>query len=271
MKNEKPLDKLSKKKLIDKKIAIFVPVYNSASALPQVIDRIPEKLKKKVREIFVIDDASSDSSYLTIIGYQSKKRISNLKIIKNKTNLGYGGNQKKAYKYAIKNKYDIIVMLHGDAQYAPEKISLILQPLEKNEASMVFGSRMKGNPLKGGMPLWKYVGNKMLTSFENIFLGLNLSEYHSGFRAYDVKALNKINLDACTNGYSFDTDILIQFKINNLKIMEKPIPTHYGKESGGVTFFKAFLYGYNIIKSILHYYFASHFKLSKSKNKSILS
>ena len=247
----------------NKKIAIFIPVYNSASALPQVIDRIPKNLKRKVREIFVIDDASSDTSYLTIIGYQSKKKISNLKIIRNKKNLGYGGNQKKAYRYAMKHKYDIIVMLHGDAQYAPEKISLILQPLEKNEASMVFGSRMKGHPLKGGMPLWKYIGNKMLTKFENIFLGLNLSEYHLGFRAYDVKDLAKIDLDACTNGYSFDTDILIQFKINNLKIIEKPIPTHYGKESGGVTFLKAFSYGYNIIKSILCYYFTSRFKSLK--------
>ncbi len=245
-----------------KKIAIFIQAYNTASTVPVVLDRIPKSLKKRVAEIFVIDNASSDSTYLTIIGYKAKEHLPNLKIIRNKKNIGYGGSQKKAYNYAIKKDFDIIVMLHGDAQYAPEKIQLILEPLENGEADMVFGSRMSGNPLKGGMPLWRYIGNKSLTKIENLVLGLNLSEYHSGFRAFSCEALKKVQFEKCSNNYTFDTDILIQFKINNFRIVERPIPTHYGIESKSPTLMHTIIYSYNILKSLFYYYI----KAKKNKN-----
>lgn len=237
-----------------KKIAIFIPTYNAGSTVPLVIDRIPEDIKKRVKEIFVIDNASPDNTYLTIIGYKAKKNMSNLKIIRNERNLGYGGSQKKAFRYAIKKRYDIIVMLHGDAQYAPEKIPLILKPLEEEKADMVFGSRMREAPLKGGMPLWRFFGNRMLTLLENLILGLNLSEYHSGFRAFSCDALKQVPFNLCTNDYNIDTDILIQFKLKGLRIEERPIPTHYGKESKSPTVKQTFLYSYNILKSLYYYY-----------------
>lgn len=233
-----------------KKILIFIPTYNAARTLPFLIDRIPDTLKRKVKEILVADDASKDNSHLIAIGYKKQKGMRNLKVIKHEKNKGYGGNQKFAYQYAIDNGFDIVVMLHGDAQYAPEMIPELLEPLEDEKVDMVFGSRMKGNPLKGGMPLWKFIGNKITTKIENLVLGLNLSEYHSGFRLYSCKALKKIPFRRCSDYFDFDTDILIQFKLAGLKIGEKKIPTHYGDEKCHVNYYTYFS---NIFKSLYQY------------------
>ena len=243
-----------------KKILIFIPTYNAARTLPLLIDRIPHGLKKKVKEILVADDASQDNTHLIAIGYKKQKGLRKLKIIKHKKNKGYGGNQKFAYQYAIDKGFDIVVMLHGDAQYAPEKIPYLLDPLEKEKADMVFGSRMRGHPLKGGMPLWKFVGNKVSTILENWILGLNLSEFHSGFRLFSTKALKKVPFHLCSNYFDFDTDILIQFKLANLRIVERPIPTYYGNEKCHVNYYNYFL---NIYKSL------SQYVLSKNRIKKV--
>jgi len=233
-----------------KKIAIFIVAYDAVNTLAQVIDRIPRSLKKKVEEIYVFDDYSNDDTYLLGVGYKQTHNMHNLNVYKNTKNLGYGGNQKKGYEYAIKKGYDIVVMLHGDAQYAPEKIPDLLPLLEKDKADMVFGSRMTEHPIKGGMPLWRYAGNKILTWIENKALGLNLSEFHSGFRAYSCKALKKIQLNNCGDDYHFDTDILIQFKLAGMRIRETPIPTHYGKESHRIGVWRSIEYGLNILKAL---------------------
>lgn len=187
------------------------------------------------------------------MGYKCLHNIKKLNIYRNEKNLGYGGNQKKGYEYAISKNYDIVVMLHGDVQYAPEKIPELIKPLENNEVDLVIGSRMLDSPLKGGMPLWKFIGNKFLTKLENYVLDLDLSEYHSGFRAYNVKKLKEINFDLLNNDYNFDTDIIIQFKEKNFRIKEIPIPTHYGKESHQIGFIKSFKYGAKIIKTMFKY------------------
>ena len=232
------------------KIAIFIVTYNAVNFIDSVLDRIPENIKKKVKEIYVFDDASKDNTYYAAIGYKTIKKFKKLHIFKNRVNLGYGGNQKAGYKYAIKKGYDIVVLLHGDGQYAPEELSKLLKPLEEDKVDMVFGSRMRGRPLKGGMPLHKFIGNKILTLIENLFLGLNLSEYHSGYRLYNCHALKQVPFDRCSNDFHFDTDILIQFKIKKLKIAEIPIPTHYGKEISYVNIFK---YGSSILWSVVSY------------------
>ncbi|MBI5224909.1 glycosyltransferase family 2 protein [Candidatus Micrarchaeota archaeon] len=237
-----------------KKIAIFIPTYNAAQTLPIVLDRIPREIKQKVKEIFVVDNNSSDNTYMTAVQYKSKSKLNNLKIIKNERNLGYGGSQKKAYKYVLDKGYDIVVMLHGDAQYAPELIPQLLKPVEEGKADLVFGSRMKGNPLKGGMPFYRLIGNKVLTAIENYVLEMNLSEYHSGYRVYSCAALRKLPFEKCSNDYHFDTDILIQSRIKNLKIKEIPIPTHYGKESHSPTIVQLIKYTLNILKAMLDYW-----------------
>jgi len=239
--------------MAEKKIIIFIPTYNAAETLPIVIDRIPEKLRDRVKEILVLDNASPDNTYMTAVKYKSDRKLHKMRVIRNERNLGYGGSQKKAYEYAVKQGYDIIMMLHGDAQYAPEKIPLILKPLEKGEADMVFGSRMSGDPLGGGMPLWRYLGNRVITVAENLVLGLNLSEFHSGFRAFSCKALKKIPFKKSADDYHFDTDILIQFRLANMRIAEEPIPTHYGKESRSPTVVQTINYTINIFFSLIEY------------------
>ncbi|MDO8339024.1 MAG: glycosyltransferase family 2 protein [Candidatus Burarchaeum sp.] len=236
-----------------KKIVIYVPTYNVAHTLPLVLDRIPAELKTRASELLIIDNASSDNTYLTAVQYKKDKKLHNMHVIRNERNLGYGGSQKKAYQHAIDEGYDIIVMLHGDAQYAPEKVPLILGPLEKDEADFVFGSRMTGNPLGGGMPLWRYVGNRVITFCQNLVLGLHLSEYHSGFRAFSCKALKKIPFQRCADDYHFDTDILIQFRLANMRISEEPIPTHYGKESRSPTVVQTVNYTINIFIALAEY------------------
>lgn len=233
------------------KIAIFIPAYNAAYTLPIVLDRIPPETKEKVEQIFVIDNASPDNTHLIGIGYREQTGLDKLQVFRNETNLGYGGSQKLAYRYAIDRGFDIVVMLHGDAQYAPEKIPYLLGPLENDEADMVFGSRIAGLPLRGGMPLYKFLGNKFLTAIQNRVLGMDLSEFHSGFRLFKCAALAQVPFDLCADDYHFDTDIIIQLKIKGLRIRELPIPTYYGKEKCGVNVVR---YGLNVLKSMSEYW-----------------
>ena len=170
-----------------KRIGILVVAYNAATTLAKVLDRIPDEIRSDIEEVIVSDDHSQDSTYLVGLGYQ---QVSDLPItlIRQPTNLGYGGNQKAGYDLAIEHGLDIVVMLHGDGQYAPESLPDIVAPLLAGEADAVFGSRImiKGAARKGGMPLYKYVGNRILSRFENAALGTDLSEFHSGYRAYSV-------------------------------------------------------------------------------------
>lgn len=232
------------------KIAIYIPTYNAGHTLPIVLDRIPEDVKSRVKEIFIVDNASPDNTYLIGVGYKNEKGLHNLSIYKNETNLGYGGSQKVAYRYAIEKGYDVVVMLHGDAQYAPEKISYLLEPLENEEADMVFGSRIAGLPLSGGMPLHRFLGNKFLTALQNYVLDWDLSEYHSGFRVYSCAALRQIPFQSCSDFYHFDTEILVQFKLKGLRVVERPIPTHYGTERSYVNIWR---YGFDILYTLIEY------------------
>ena len=235
------------------KIAIFIPAYKAVKTLDSAIRRIPRELKSKVAEIYVFDDASDDNTYLAGIGYKYLHHIKNLNIYKNTKNLGYGGNQKKGYNYAIKKGYDIVVMLHGDVQYAPEKIPDLIKPIEKGEADVVMGSRILGYPVKQGMPVWKYLGNRFLTFMENIFLDIHLSEYHTGFRAFRCDALKEIPYNRCSNDYDFDTEVILQLLLKNKRIKEIPIQTHYGPESHQISFLLSLGYGFRIMRSLLEY------------------
>lgn len=215
-----------------KRIAIFIVTYNAAKTLRSVLDRIPESVWNKVEEVFVFDDESQDDTYLVGIGYRELRGHTKLSVFRNEKNLGYGGNQIRGYKYAISQGYDIVALLHGDGQYAPEVLNDLFAPIEAGEADAVFGSRMldKGGALKGGMPLYKYVGNRILTQIENAALGTSLSEFHSGYRVYSCHALKQIPFEQNTHDFHFDTQIIIQFFAAGLRIVERPIPTYYGDE-----------------------------------------
>ena len=229
-------------------LMVLVVAYFAEKTLRHVLEQIPPLVASRAAEILVLDDASSDRTFE--VGMECKKEWGwdNLTMIKNEKNLGYGGNQKKGYFHALEKEYDVVVMLHGDAQYPASLIPQIIAPLEQNEADMSFGSRMTGSPLKGGMPLWKFLGNKFLTVYANAALGTHLSEFHSGFRAYRVDALGKIDLHACSDNFVFDTDIVIEFKKKNLRITESTIPTHYGPESRQIRPIPVLRYGLQILK-----------------------
>lgn len=216
-----------------KRIGIFIVAYNALTTLNKVLKRITPEVWRNVEQVVVFDDASDDATYELAVGIQAMTNLPKLRVLKHSRNLGYGGNQKAGYRYFIEQGFDIVVLLHGDGQYAPELLSHMYAPLVRGEADAVFGSRMMkdfGGPLRGGMPLYKYVGNRLLTAFENRALGLHLTEFHSGYRAYDVHALSQIKLDKLTDDFHFDTEIIIKLHHQNFRIVEVPIPTFYGDE-----------------------------------------
>ena len=175
-----------------------------------------------------------------------------LTVIRHPGNLGYGGNQKAGYQMAIEHGLDIIVLLHGDGQYAPECLADIVAPLERGEGDVVMGSRMmvKGAARKGGMPLYMYVGNRILTSIENRLLGTELTEFHSGYRAYNVKALESIPFHDNSDGFHFDTQIIIQLVDAGKRIVEVPIPTYYGDE---ICYVNGLRYARDVTRDVVRY------------------
>lgn len=227
---------------LTKKLMIFIPAYKAQRTVCSVIERIPKDVMKKTTEIVVMDNHGPDKTYEVVQAYKRKNKLLKLKVFRHSKNLLFGGNLKAGFNYAIKNKMDIMVMLHADGQYPAEKINDLIKPIEKNKAETVFGSRFLGSPLKGGMPLWRYLGNIFLTQIENVLIGQRFSEWHSGFTAYDCRALKKIPFNLCENGYEFTTDILLLFTSNKLRISEIPIPTHYGGESTSPSIKITFLY-----------------------------
>ena len=234
------------------KIGIVVVAYNAASTLAQVLDRVPKDFRSRITRVFVCDDASEDSTYLVGLGYQQLATDLPLSIIRHEDNLGYGGNQKAGYRLAIEHDLDIVVLLHADGQYAPEFLPEIVAPLERGECDAVMGSRMmvKGAARKGGMPLYKYVGNKLLTRFENRLLGTSLSEFHSGYRAYTVRALKTIPFESNSDGFNFDTQIIIQLVDAGKRIVEVPIPTYYGDE---ICYVDGLRYARDVSRDVVHY------------------
>lgn len=209
-----------------------------------------------MEEIFVVDNASEGNTHLVVIGYQAVNSLPTLKVFRQERNLGYGGSQKWAYQYCIERNFDAVVMLHGDAQYAPEKIAYLLEPIVNGDADLVFGSRIAGDPLGGnldgrGMPFHRYLGNRFLTAVQNRIPGWNLSEYHSGFRVYRCAALAAVGFEQCSDYYHFDTEILIRFRLHNRKVVERPIPTYYGKEK---FYGDIWVYGLRVLDTMLKYW-----------------
>ncbi len=214
------------------KIGVLVVAYNAESTLRWVLDRIPPDLRVGLAEVLVMDDHSSDSTFDVAHGYVASGTDIPLTIIRHDHNLGYGGNQKAGYRYAIDHGWDVVVLLHGDGQYAPEKMADLLAPIVDGDADAVFGSRMldPGGALRGGMPRYKYVGNRILTTAQNAITGARLSEWHSGYRAYRVAALAELPFVGNSDDFDFDTEIILQLLGADKRIVEVPIPTYYGDE-----------------------------------------
>jgi 2-polyprenyl-3-methyl-5-hydroxy-6-metoxy-1,4-benzoquinol methylase len=234
-----------------KRIGILVVAYNAATTLAKTLDRIPAEIRGDIEEVIVSDDHSQDSTYLVGLGYQQTSDLP-ITLVRQPQNLGYGGNQKAGYNLAIEHGLDIVIMLHGDGQYAPESMPELIGPLMSGEADAVFGSRImiKGAARKGGMPLYKFVGNRILTTFENAALGTELTEFHSGYRAYSVEALKRIPFERNSDGFNFDTQIIIQLHDAGMRIAEVPIPTYYGDE---ICYVDGMGYAADVTKDVMAY------------------
>lgn len=213
-------------------IGVVIVAYNAATTLARVLDRIPPEFRGRIDGLFIGDNHSEDSTFLVGLGYKTLDNDFPVTVVRHPRNLGYGGNQKAGYQWAMEQGFDIVVLLHADGQYAPEFLPQIVAPLERGECDAVFGSRMmnRGDALRGGMPLYKYVGNIVLSRIENAVAGMNLTEWHSGYRAYSVAALRDLPLDRAADGFDFDSQIILQLKEAKKSITELAIPTFYGDE-----------------------------------------
>jgi 2-polyprenyl-3-methyl-5-hydroxy-6-metoxy-1,4-benzoquinol methylase len=236
-----------------KRVGILIVTYNAVSTLRKVLERIPEPVWRNVEQVVVFDDASPDATYELAVGLKTLWGENKLHVLKHEKNLGYGGNQKAGYRYFIEQGFDVAVLLHGDGQYAPEMLGEMYHPIVTGQAEAVFGSRMMkahGGALRGGMPLYKFVGNRILTIAENAALGMKLTEFHSGYRAYSMKAMAKVEMTHMTNDFHFDTEIIIKFNHQGFRIHEIPIPTYYGDEICHVNGMK---YAADVMKAVARY------------------
>lgn len=216
------------------RLLVFVVAYNAEKTIGWVLQRIPhDQMAAYDVEALIIDDASHDDTFYAAEREKAENSLPfPVHILRNPVNQGYGGNQKLGFQYAIDQGFDIVALVHGDGQYAPERLPELAEPLRRQEADAVFGSRMldKGAALKGGMPMYKFIGNKILTTYQNWALRSNLSEFHSGYRLYSVAALKGIPFHLNSQVFHFDTQIIIQLIFARKKILELPIPTYYGDE-----------------------------------------
>jgi glycosyltransferase involved in cell wall biosynthesis len=217
------------------RVLIFIVSYNAEAFIESVLERIPESVwvnDTYHTEVLIIDDQSADETFYRAVDYMDHHSERRITVLYSPVNQGYGGNQKLGYHYAIENGFDAVVLLHGDGQYAPELLDDMIRPILNDEADVVFGSRMidRQAALRGGMPLYKWVGNQVLTFIQNRVLGSHLAEFHTGYRAYSTKALRRVPFAFNANYFDFDTDIIIQMIDTGQRIKEIPIPTYYGDE-----------------------------------------
>ena len=195
-----------------KRLLVFIVAYNAERTIEKVLGRIPPALHHNGVEVLIIDDSSKDDTFLRGLRFQQRTSAFKITVLRTPENQGYGGNQKLGYRYAIDNNFDFVALIHGDGQYAPEKLPELLEPLIADKADAVFGSRMldKRAARTGGMPFYKWIGNQILTVTQNRMLKTQLSEFHSGYRLYSTKALAQIPFECNTNDFHFDTEIIIQ-------------------------------------------------------------
>lgn len=232
------------------RLLIFIVAYNADRTLEEVLDRIPESVWTHSTRVLIIDDASQDRTFEVGVEYERRHPGRDIEVLFNPVNQGYGGNQKLGYQYAIEHGFDAVALLHGDGQYAPEKLADLAAPVLEGRADAVMGTRMVSPraALAGGMPLYKLVGNRILTWSQNKLLATRLSEFHSGYRVYSVAALRQIPFELATDDFHFDTEILIQLFRKGSRVLEIPIPVYYGDE---ICHVNGIAYAWNVIRTTL--------------------
>lgn len=232
-------------KLSNPKIIVVMPAYNAYKTLKKTYNDIP---KSHIYKVILVDDGSNDGT--VALAKQLK-----IETFVHPQNRGYGGNQKTCYTIALSEGADVVVMIHPDYQYDATLTEEIVRPILLGRADIVLGSRIRSRKevLAGGMPLYKYISNRFLTTVENIILGLNLSEYHTGFRAFSKKSLQKLPFHKMSDDFVFDQEILISAAYANMKISEIPVPVRYFPEASSINFARSFKYGICTLITLVKY------------------
>jgi len=239
-----------------KNIAIVLPAYNAAETLEQTYNEIPFDI---VDSVILVDDASKDNTS------DKAKELGIEHVIRHESNKGYGGNQKSCYKKALELNADIIIMLHPDYQYTPKLVHAMSSVIAFDVYSVVLGSRILGKgALKGGMPIYKYIANRFLTLFQNIWMGQKLSEYHTGYRAFSKEVFDKINIENNSDDFIFDNQMLAQLCFEGYEIGEVTCPTKYFDDASSINFGRSVTYGLGVLKTSMLYRLAK-WKIYTSK------
>ena len=236
----------------DKKVIVVMPAYNAAQTLRKTYDEV--MAQQIVDLVILVDDASDDETAAIA------RSLPNTRVFVHKKNRGYGANQKTCYKLAIEEGADIIIMIHPDYQYTPRLIPAMASMVESGLYQCVLGSRILGGyALKGGMPVWKYVANRFLTFVENILIGAKLSEYHTGYRAFSREMLERLPLDANSDDFVFDNQMLAQIIWLGYTVAEISCPTKYFTEASSINLQRSIKYGFGCLNTALK------FRLAKMK------
>ena len=226
------------------KVMIVMPGFNVARVLEKTVRALPRGIAD---EIILVDDGSTD-------GTPDLGRKLGLTVVSHERNRGYGGSQKTGYQEAIRRGADMVVMVHGDNQYDPSFAPQFIAKIREEGYDVVTGTRMVlGDALQKGMPLWKYIPNRLLTHLENLVFRTNLTDYHNGYRAFSTRFLKQVPLDLLSEKFDFDTDIMIQAAIRRARIAEIPHPTRYEDENSQMPFSKGVRYGLSILRTVTRY------------------
>ncbi|MBU4186098.1 MAG: glycosyltransferase family 2 protein [Proteobacteria bacterium] len=230
--------------LKDKKVIVVMPAYNAAQTLKKTYDEVMDQ--DIVDLIIVVDDGSQDETVAIA------KSLPNTKVYKHKKNRGYGANQKSCYQLSLEEGGDIIIMVHPDYQYTPKLIPAMASMIDSGLYQCVLGSRiLGGHALKGGMPAWKYIANRVLTFIENILLGAKLSEYHTGYRAFSRELLQKLPLKVNSDDFVFDNQMIAQIIWLGHTVAEISCPTKYFTEASSINLFRSIKYGLGCLSTAM--------------------
>ena len=228
-----------------KRIAIVLPAYNAAETLDKTYHEIPMDI---VDTVVLVDDASKDQTT------QRAEELGISNLIRHEENRGYGANQKSCYAKALELEVDIIIMLHADYQYTPKLIHAMSSMIAYDVYPVVIGSRILGKgALKGGMPIYKYIANRFLTSFQNVLMAQKLSEYHTGYRAFSKEVFQEINIENNSDDFVFDNQMLAQLCFKGYSIGEVSCPTKYDDRSSSINFKRSIIYGLGVMKTAVKY------------------
>lgn len=243
-----------------KKVTVVLPAYNAASTLQKTYDEIPFDV---VDDVIMVDDASTDDT----VDVAKKLGITTFR---HDHNLGYGGNQKTCYREALKRDADVVIMLHPDYQYEPKLIGAMASLVAIGQYDLVLGSRIiSGGSVKSGMPVYKYISNRFLTLFENILLGQKISEYHTGYRAFSRRLLEKLPMENNSDDFVFDNEFIAQTVYFGYTVGEVSCPTKYFPEASSINFRRSVKYGLGVLKTALAFRFEKwglyHHKIFSAK------